>query len=425
MSSLENGVAERDGSLFFGWRMVLVAFFVDFVAVGFFFYSYGIFFKAIAVEFGDSRLGVSLGLTVSYTVGAITAPIVGYALDRFPLRRIMAIGTTLMATGFFVLSLVQTQMQFYIAIGAFIGVGAGSMGGLATAKLIANWFFKKRGTALGIAATGISVSGVVMPFISAAIIEAYGWRMGFLLYGVFTLTMVLPIVLRFVISSPEEIGQQPDGAFAKFPETYGTADSPPPQRKPSGYREIMRERNFWVLIATNSLLFCCQGATLTHMVPRLTDAGYSLTGASLVLSFTAGFGVAGKLVFGWLGDRWTARRLLWTIIGSQIIGQLMMFMLSTPMVFIAGSAFFGFGMGGSVPLQNSIVGRVFGREQFGRALGIMRPGMFPIQIIGVPLAGWVYDTTGNYTPAFMFFIVLYVAAAMVVTTFREPGVSTN
>ena len=75
---------------FLGWRMVAVAFFVDFVAVGFFFYSYGVFFKAIEQEFGGSRLGVSLGLTVTATVGAFAAPFIGHALDRFPLKRVIA-----------------------------------------------------------------------------------------------------------------------------------------------------------------------------------------------------------------------------------------------------------------------------------------------------------------------------------------------
>ena len=80
---------------------------------------------------------------------------------------------------------------------------------------------------------------------------------------------------------------------------------------------------------------------------------------------------------------------------------------------------FGYGMGGVVPLQSAIVGKVFGRAHFGRALGMMRPAMFPVQIIGIPLAGWVYDTTGSYAQAFMFFLLLYVIAAGIVFGFRE------
>jgi MFS family permease len=396
--------------------MVAIAFCVDFVAVGFFFYSYGVFFKAIAAEFGDSRLGVSLGLTVTATMGAIVAPIVGDMLDRYPLKRIIALGSISMALGFLILSQVKTPLQFYLAIGIFIGFGASAMGSLATSKLVTNWFNKRRGTALGVAATGISVSGVVMPFISAAIIEAYGWRQGFLLYAFFTGFIVVPLVLRFVISSPEEVGLRPDGALVKW------SDDPQavPEATIAEAHPILRTSNFWVLVAIIALLFCCQSGTLIHMVPRLTDAGYSLQHASLVMSLCAGFGVMGKLSFGWIGDRWSARKALWLTIACQIVGQLAMFREQNFLVFAAGATLFGYGMGGVVPLQSTIIAKVFGRAQFGKALGLMRPAMFPIQIIGVPLAGWVFDTMGHYTLAFAIFVALYSLAAVIVLAFRQP-----
>jgi MFS family permease len=409
---------------FLGWRMVAVAFFVDFVAVGFFFYSYGVFFKAIAEEFGGSRLGVSLGLTVTNAVGAIAAPLIGQALDRFPLKRIIAAGAISMALGFLALSQIRTPLQFYLALGAFIGFGASAMGGLATAKLVANWFHRKRGMALGIAATGISASGVVMPFVSAGLIEAYGWREGFMIYGLFTAFVVLPLVLRLVVSSPEVVGSVPDGRPSNPVEerpagaTTRAAHRQRIEFVPSG-KPILQERNFWVLAGVMGLLFCSQSATLTHMVPRITDAGVSLQNASLVMSVCAGFGILGKLSFGWLSDYWRAKKAVWFTICCQIIGQLAMFNDGNMLVFTVGAALFGFGMGGTVPLQGAVIGRFFGRERFGKALGALRPAMFPLQIIGVPLAGWIFDRSGTYTPAFITFLVLYVVAAVLATQFRE------
>jgi MFS family permease len=402
---------------FLGWRMVGVAFFVDFVAVGFFFYSYGVFFKAIEQEFGGSRLGVSLGLTVTASVGALLAPFIGHALDRYPLKRVIAAGAIAMAIGFLALSQVRTPLQFYLALGAFIGFGASAMGGLATAKLVTNWFSRRRGTALGIAATGISASGVVMPFVTATLIEHYGWREGFMVYGVFTALVVVPLVLKLVISSPEDVGMRPDGQPPPSREPPTTAAPAPPLAQPG---PILRERNFWALTAVVALLFCCQSATLTHMVPRVTDTGVSLQVASLMMSLTAGLGIAGKLSFGWLVDRWTARRAIWFTIGCQLLGQLAMLQQSNLALFAAGAALFGYGMGGVVPMQGALVAKVFGRARFGKALGAMRPAMFPIQIIGVPLAGAIYDATGSYTPAFLVFIVLYLVAAGVALTFRDP-----
>ncbi len=401
--------------------MVAVAFFVDFVAVGFFFYSYGVFFKAIEREFGGSRLGVSLGLTVTATVGAIAAPFIGQALDRFPLKRVIAAGASAMALGFLALSRIATPLEFYLVLGLFIGVGAGAMGQLATAKLVTNWFSRRRGTALGIAATGISASGVVMPLISATLIEAYGWRAGFLVYGLFTALVVVPLVLRLVISSPEEVGLRPDGAL---PDPPGDA-KPLPDAPPAPPSPVLRDRNYWVLIAVLGLLFCCQSATLTHMVPRVTDAGVSLQLASLVMSLTAGLGIAGKLSFGWLVDRWAARRTIWFAIGCQVLGQFAMLQQGDLALFAAGAAVFGYGMGGVVPMQGALVARVFGRARFGKALGLLRPGMFPLQIIGVPLAGAVFDATGSYRPAFLLFIVLYFVAGLAMLGFREPATASG
>jgi len=402
--------------LFFGWRMVGVAFFVDFVAVGFFFYSYGVFFKAIAAEFGDSRLGVALGLTVTQTVGAIAAPLIGRALDRFPIRRVIAAGAVAMSVGFALLSQVATQAQFYVVLGLFIGFGASSMGGLATAKLVANWFERRRGTALGIAATGISLSGVIMPAVTATLIESSGWRSAFLLYAGFTAFVVLPVVFRFVVSRPSDLGLAPDGARAGR-----TGASAPAPR--TGARRLWARREFWVLVTTIGLLFCCQSATLTHLVPRVTDMGYTLLEASAVMSACAGAGVAGKMVYGWLIDRVAPRTAVLLAIGSQVLGQLAMLYAPTYGVFTAGAAAFGFGMGGIVPLQGALVARIFGVESFGRALGLMRPAMLPLQVVGVPFAGWIFDVTGHYDTAFSVFLAVYALAAGVVIlgTRRRPA----
>jgi MFS family permease len=400
-----------------GWRMVAVAFFVDFVAVGFFFYSYGVFFKAIATEFGDSRLSVALGMTVTSAVGAIAAPLVGRALDRFPLKRVIGVGATSMALGFLGLSQVDTQLQFYLVLGVFIGFGASSMGNLATSKLVANWFDRKRSTALGVAATGVSLSGVVMPYVSAEIIANYGWRNGFMVYGFFTFLVVVPLVLRLVVSRPEDVGLRPGGALQI--DSTGAAVPLPTPRRPS-MREVFRDSNFWVIVATFSIIFSCMSTTLTHMVPRLTDMGHDLSLASLVMSLCAGLGIAGKLSFGWLGDRVPVRRVMLLVVVIQFAGQFIMYQAVELWWFAFGAALFGYGVGGVVPMHGAIVGKTFGRERFGAVLGLMRPAMFPIQILGVPFAGWVFDTTGSYALAFQVLLGLYLVAGVAITFYRAP-----
>ena len=392
----------------------MVAFSVDFVAVGFFFYSYGVFFNAIAKEFGGSHLGASLGLTVTHAVGAVAAPMVGWALDRFPLRRVIAVGAVSMSTGFLLLSQVNSLLEFYLVLGVFIGFGASSMGNLATSKLVTNWFDKRRGTALGIAASGVSLSGVVMPNVSAQLIENFDWRIGFMVFGFFTLCVVVPLVLRLVISRPEDVGMRPDGALPKPSESVITA---PPR---IGMHDVVREYNFWVIVLTFSFLFCSMSATLTHMIPRLVHLGHSLVDAAGVMSLCAGLGVLGKLGFGWIADRQSVRRVVVMVIILQFTGQSLMYASDEFGVFSLGAAIFGLGVGGVVPMHGAIVGATFGRERFGAILGLMRPAMFPIQILGVPFAGWVYDVYQSYDPAFQVFLGLYLFAAITIAFYRAP-----
>ena len=220
---------------------------------------------------------------------------------------------------------------------------------------------------------------------------------------------------ELVVTAPADVGQAPDGGKVSPPtrrQTSATAADLPDNTR------LLKSRNFWVLVIVVGLSFCGSSATLTHMVPRLTDTGISLQAASLVMSLTAGLGVAGKLSFGWLADHWSARHAVWLSIACQIAGQLLMFGESLT-TFALGAALFGYGMGGVVPLQGALVAQTFGQARFGKALGSMRPAMFPLQIVGVPLAGWIFDVTGSYDPAFGLLIGAYALAGIAVLAFDE------
>ena len=408
------GIDPARRKLFHGWRIVAVAFFVDFIAVGFFFYSYGIFFKSLAVEFGGARLDVSIGLTLVNVVGGLLAPFIGRALDRYPIKWVIVSGTLAMSAGFLLLGLITARWQFYLVLATLIGFGSNAMGGLATAKLVANWFERRRGTALGIATMGISLSGVAMPLISAWLIAELGWRGGFLVFGGVTLLLVLPVVLLFVISSPEDIGLAPDGDRV-------SVDDPPRKRTQATTMELLRARNFWMTTLAVGLLYCVMGATLTHMVPRVTDMGFSLLQAAPILSFGAGAGVFGKVLFGWIADRLDVRLAVLAAIASQFVGQLGMLGFEGYLAFALSATVFGFGMGGVVPLHGAIAGIAFGRENFGKVMGLMRPAMMPLQVAGLPFAGWVFDVRGDYQLAFQLFLVLYLMAACFIWALRLPA----
>ncbi len=403
--------------MYYGWNIVGVAFFIDFIAVGFFFYSYGVFFNALAEEFGGSRLDVSIGITMVNIVAALAAPGLGRALDRFSIRNVMLSGCTCLIIGFSLLALIKSQWQLYAILSTFIALGTAAMGGLSTAKLVTNWFILKRGTALGVATMGISLSGVIMPIASATLIESFGWRMGFASYGVVTFCVVLPIIFFFVIDHPTRLGLLPDN---KKQDRDEEATAPVVQWRT---KEALTNRNFWLIVMTFGLMFCCMSATLTHMVPRVTDMGFSLTEAAPILSFGAATGVLGKILYGWFTDYFNAKWAIWFAIATQFLGQVILLSADTYLGFVIGSAVFGFGMGGIVPIHSSIVSALFGQEGFGYIMGLMRPAMMPLMVSGIPFAGWIFDKTGNYDLAFQIFLGLYALAAIAISFVSNPRTS--
>ncbi len=308
-----DGRGEKLAAVFVGWKIVLVTFLTHFVSVGFIFYSYGVFFKALAADFGGSRLGVSLGLSLMQLVTGLFAPFLGRALDRGSIRKIMALGAVCMGFGFFLVSRISELWQFYVVLGSVLALGAALLGGLSGSTLVANWFVSRRGLALGVATMGISVSGLVMAPVATALIADYGWRLTFVLYGVVTLVVVLPSVWLTIVNRPEDLGLEPDGD-GRTDETLEVVQAVLPLAPGDqiidhqdsfewSARGALRESNFWIISIVVALNFCAMGAVLTHIIPHATDIGVAPGRAAFVLSCMAGMGVAGKLVFGWMADR--------------------------------------------------------------------------------------------------------------------------
>jgi MFS family permease len=88
---------------------------------------------------------------------------------------------------------------------------------------------------------------------------------------------------------------------------------------------------------------------------------------------------------------------------------------------LAGTVF-GLGMGGVIPLWGALIGAGFGRQPFGRVMGLMSPVMLPIHVVGIPYAGWIYDRTGSYEIAFLTFIGVYALAMAALLLLRLPEV---
>ena len=151
---------------FYGYVLAGYSFFLLFLVSSFFLHSRGIFFPVWMEHFNVARTEISFAITLTLFVGSCVAPIVGYLIDRFPVRIITIAGAVWLAIGYVLFRFVDSFVGFFFCLLVFQGLGWVCVGPLVQTKLIVSWFSRNRGMALGIAIMGISVAGVVMPTVA-------------------------------------------------------------------------------------------------------------------------------------------------------------------------------------------------------------------------------------------------------------------
>ncbi len=396
-----------------------MAFLCHFMGTGLIFYCYGVFFKPLQDLFGWSRLTVAGGLTVTALMTAIYSPLVARIMNRRGIRWTVTAGACILASGFLALHFTQTLWQYYATLGLLIAFGGVCMGALPANTLVANWFERNRGKALGAATVGLSLAGLVLVPVITEVVQRLGLLDTYLVIGLAILLVVIPPALLVIVNRPEDMGLGPDGE-ERLPEERADVPLMVPAATESAYLSRadnlrssiapLRQRVFWLLLFSFALVHTSLGAILIHMIPHFTDLGLSEARSALALSFAAGAGVLGKVVFGYLSDHFSKKGAVILSFGVQAAGTLLLLTAQSPTTIYSFSCLFGFGMGGVVPLHASVTADIFGRRAFASVSGLTHLFMVPIMVLGAPLAGWIYDHHGSYDLAWKIFFLNYSTA---------------
>ena len=379
---------------FYGWKIVWAGALINFFSIGLPFYAFSVFYIHLQEEFNAGRFLISSTLSILIIAGGVFAPICGHLVDRYSIKNILSLGSLLFGLGLIALGFCQNYYQFLIVYGTILSLGITLFGNLSTAKLISFWFNKKNGSAIGYAALGISLSGVFIPPIAVYLIGIFDWRITYMIFGIFVIVFFIPFCRFFIINKPSEVNQNIDG-LEPLEENSSKIEG-----KIMNFWSIVKVPAFWILIIIFSLQFCANLGVYSHIFPYVSDLGFDIKKAGYAVSVGA-FGAAlGKVVFGKLIDIFSARITLWISIIIQGVGILLVSSSSAYSLLLLSVLIMSLGLGGSVPLMNILFSKTFSSINFGKALGLAVPFMVPIQVIGGPLSGWLFDTFGNYDLAF-------------------------
>jgi MFS family permease len=394
---------------FYGWYVVAATFIIGFYVVGIVFYGFTTIFRPIVEEFGWSYSQVSLAASLRGVESGLLAPVVGMLIDRWGPRRVVFTGGILTALGLLLLSQVQSLLHFYIAF-VLIATAMGTCSVTVMMTTVSNWFRRRVGLAMSIVSCGFGAGGLIV-FLMVRLVDSYGWRLSVqsLAFGVLVIVLPLSLVLRH---KPQQFGYLPDGETTS--EVEGSIDENLERVKQRGItiRAAIKTRFFWLM----SIIFICHylmiSTVVTHVMPYLTDVGYTTTIASIGASGIPLVSIVGRLGFGSLGDK-LGRKKLMIIMFAMIALSFFIFQMIYELSLYGVIGFlilFGIGYGGFNSTSPAFTRDLFGTKQFGTIFGcLIGMGMLG-NIIGPYIAGKLFDVQGSYQNVWLIFAVVALVA---------------
>lgn len=388
--------------IFYGWWIVLACFTIGLYVSSILFFGFTAFIDPLVKEFGWSYTQVSFAASLRGLEMGIFAPLVGFLVDRFGSRKLILFGVICVGLGLMLLSYTHSLIMFYGAF-LFLGFGAGGCTSIVTMTAVGNWFKKNVGIAFGFLSAGFGASGLLIPII-VWLIDVLHWRMTLVFLGLGM--WIIGIPLSFVVrDKPEVYGYLPNGQIIQ----KTNAGREKKIEKHISFREALKNKSFLFLNFAEVIRMMLVTGVVTHAMPYLNNLGFPRSTAGLVVAGIPLTSIIGRVGFGWLADRYQKKSILFftfLVMGAGMLafcssrhwGMIFFFLFTFPPAF-----------GGSMVLRGAILQEYFGRDIFGRMLGIIMGSASVGGIIGPTIAGFVFDTTGKYQYvwlAFSGFIIL-------------------
>lgn len=392
-----------------------------FVSSGIGFYGHGAILDPLRAQYGWSKGVISMAVSMYFAIAGAMGMVIGRLIDRYGPKPILICGSATIGIGFVLLSRVTELWQFF-AVYILMAVGWSGTSLVPISTLIANWFFRRRGFAMGLTMTGLSLGGMVLVPFSVYLISHFGLRTALpVLGGIFWL-FVIPTAVFVIKQRPSDVGQFPDGEQPELfsEKTSGHRRSFDTQTRVWTRGEAMRTSAFWAIVVSFLLALSGQIAFLVHQVSFLSET-LGAQGAASAVGITAGASIIGRLFLGSIADRSDKRFVAMFCFFVQALAVLSLSHFRQVVVLYLGTFAFGLTMGGIVMMQSLLLGECFGMVSFGTISGLA--GLFSTAgaASGPMIAGLIFDATHDYRIAFTIFAVASLLAMVTVFFARPPA----
>jgi MFS family permease len=406
--------ANTSGETYYGWWIVFAAFLNLFLVVGIIFYGFPAFYPYFIQDLHFTRAQLTQGFLLGFLFAGLPFGIVAGALiDRIGARTVILCGIALVAGSLILMSRITAFWQFELLCVVEV-IGYVFAGPIANQVLVARWFERRRGQAMGYAYLGLGLGGVAAPLLVNYLARHYGWRPALEFIGAAIALVLVPTGLWITRSNPADRGIDPK----QFGESLGERKAALPTAASAGVAQAIQTAPFWLILLGSTLAIGAIGAVIQHFILFLKDSGYSATVASRYLSILLTASLGGRVVVGYIADRFSKSFIMaifYFLIGASVL--LLAYPQSTAAVWTF-AALFGFSMGADYMLIPLVVSENFGTASLGKSLALIIMGYSVGQWAGPWFVGRMFDIHHNYDLAWKTIAILaMIGAALIYVTF--------
>jgi MFS family permease len=392
-----NVVIMKEKTSFGQVKVTATGFLSLFSLVGIMFYGLPFFYDFWVTDFGWSRATVTSGNAFGKIVIAIFAFFTGWIIDRFGPRRVMMAGIMMGGVALIGLSQMTAMWQFYLFY-LFNALGYMCGGPLPNQVLISRWFTTTRGRAMGIAYLGIGIGGMLVPQVARWLNVQFGWHQALLILGILMIVLALPMIW-FVQDNPHS-------AF----NTSGKEM----ERESIGHM-LKGWPLYLLLIGSMCSIGAVSGTSQNLKLFFSLDLKFTQEKAANIISLVLASSIAGRLLMGWLADRFPKKYVM-MLIYVLVAGSIpLLYIAKVPGVLYVFAVVFGLGLGGDYMIIPLMAAELFGVRVMGRIMGIILTFDGISEALSPLMVGWLRDKSANYANGFLALLVLSVTGIIAIS----------
>lgn len=400
------------------WVIAIVVLLEMSVYVGFLNNLTGLHIVPVTEELHISRGSFSLAISVKHLIGFVATMVSGVLFLKFGYRKMVLGGLLLGSIAYTILALSQNAAM--IALGTLVmGLLDFVCSSTGATKIVGTWFFKYRGTVLGLVSASTGIGGSIFCIILNRIIQTYGWRYS---YGFCAVMVLLMGVLMFftIRNRPSDVGLMPYG-LGHTPKKKPRSSVLRPHWLGLSFGEMLRRPSFYLMILGTFLSCACMYMAFNVVVPHLTDRGLSSSDAAAMQSLLL-LGMAGaKFLTGALSDLIGPKAVTLSCLAASAASLWLMAGITDTGSSLTAMLLFAWALPATTITVPLLTTSLFGYQSSDRAIGVFLAMVTLSSMIATPLSNALYDVLGSYSPIFrvcgiatvgimLLFVVLYILA---------------